>query len=375
MAAAARIAVVVGARPNFMKAGPVLDALRARGGFDVMLVNTGQHYDENMAGSFLRELGFPRPDADLGVGSASHGAQTAQVLQRFEEWLVEHRQDLVVVVGDVNSTVAAALASVKLSIPVAHVEAGLRSFDRGMPEELNRLATDALAALLFVTEPAGVENLRREGAREERIALVGNTMIDTLLRFRDAARARPLPGSWPARFRDGPFGVVTLHRPSNVDEEAPLRAIVGALRDVARELPLLWTIHPRTSGRLERFGLAQAVRGDPNLHAVPPLGYVEFMAAMARARLILTDSGGIQEEALVLKVPVVTLRENTERPVTIDCGGNVLAGNDPDRIRAGARAMLARDPASFRVPELWDGRAAQRIVARIERFLAEGGGL
>jgi len=372
-----RVTVVVGARPNFMKAGPVLHALKADrdgpgsgAGFDVKLVNTGQHYDERMAGSFLRELGFPQPDADLGVGSASHGKQTAQVLASMEEWLVAHPQELVIVVGDVNSTLAAALAAVKLKIPVAHVEAGLRSFDRDMPEELNRMATDAVASLLFVTEPAGVENLRREGARMDRVALVGNTMIDTLLRFRDVAARSPAPADWPKR-----FGVVTLHRPSNVDEEAPLRGILAALTSLSRELPLVWTVHPRTEKRLADFGLLAAARSTPGLQLVPPLGYVEFMAAMARSALILTDSGGVQEEALVLRVPVVTLRENTERPVTIECGGNVLAGNDPARIGASARSMLAKDPKSFRAPPLWDGRAAQRIVERIGAFFRAGASL
>ncbi len=353
-----------------MKAGPVLHALQRRGGFAVKLVNTGQHYDEKMAGSFLRDLGFPTPDADLGVGSASHGKQTAQVLALFEEWLVANPQELVLVVGDVNSTLAATLAAVKLGIPVAHVEAGLRSFDRGMPEELNRLATDALSSLLFVTEPSGVVNLRREGARMERVALVGNTMIDTLVKFRAIATERPRPADWPER-----YCLVTLHRPSNVDEEQPLRAILTALRAIAAELPLVWTVHPRTEKRLADFGLAETVRSDPRIKLMPPLGYVEFMAAMARARLILTDSGGVQEEALVLRVPVVTLRENTERPVTVECGGNVLAGNDAERIQSCARVMLAKDPATFRQPELWDGRAAERIVDQIERFFASGGGL
>jgi UDP-N-acetylglucosamine 2-epimerase (non-hydrolysing) len=376
VAARPRVTVVVGARPNFMKAGPVLHALKERraadgaAAYDVRLVNTGQHYDERMAGSFLRDLGFPAPDADLGVGSGSHGRQTAQVLQSFEEWLAANPQELVLVVGDVNSTVAAALAAVKLATPVAHVEAGLRSFDRTMPEELNRLATDAIASLLFVTEPAGVENLRREGARMDRVAFVGNTMIDTLLRFRDVAARSPLPANWPAR-----FGVVTLHRPSNVDQEEPLRAILGALTAIARDLPLVWTVHPRTEKRLAEFGLEAQARGCPGLILVPPLGYVEFLGAMARASLVLTDSGGVQEEALVLKVPVVTLRENTERPVTIACGGNVLAGNDPERIRSCARTMLARDPKSFRVPEKWDGQAASRIVERIDAFFRDGGGL
>jgi UDP-N-acetylglucosamine 2-epimerase (non-hydrolysing) len=365
-----RVAVVVGARPNFMKAAPVLHELGRRGGYALKLVNTGQHYDERMAGSFLRDLGFPQPDADLGVGSASHGRQTGEVVRLFEEWLLANPQQLVVVVGDVNSTAAAALAAVKIPVPVAHVEAGLRSFDRTMPEELNRLVTDALSSLLFVTERSGVENLRREGARMERVALVGNTMIDTLHRFRDAALRAPAPAGRPRR-----YGVVTLHRPSNVDEKPALEGIVAALGELALELPLLWPIHPRTERRLADFGLAARVAASTGLQLVPPMGYVEFLAAMARAALVLTDSGGIQEEALVLKVPAVTLRENTERPVTLECGGNLLVGSEPARIRDGARAMLAKDPKSFRTPELWDGQAAPRIADRIDRFFAEGGGL
>jgi UDP-N-acetylglucosamine 2-epimerase (non-hydrolysing) len=365
-----RIAIVVGARPNFMKAAPVLRELTKRSRSSVRLVNTGQHYDEAMAGSFLRDLGFPIPDVDLGVGSGSHARQTAEAMHRFEEWLESRRQELVIVVGDVNSTVATALTAVKLHVPVAHVEAGLRSFDRTMPEEINRLTTDAVSSLLFVTEPSGVENLRREGARMERVALVGNTMIDTLERFRERARARPPPAGWPAR-----YGVVTLHRPANVDRRETLAGIVEALAAIARDLPLVWPIHPRTAKHLDEFGLTRLLQSAPQLQLVSPLGYVDFLAAMTRAALILTDSGGIQEEALVLRVPVVTLRENTERPVTIECGGNALAGSDPRRILAAAREMLARDPAQFRTPELWDGRAAERIADRIELFFREGGGL
>jgi len=364
------VAIVVGARPNFMKAAPVLHELARRGGTTVQLVNTGQHYDESMAGSFLRDLGFPRPDVDLEVGSASHAGQTGEAMRRIEEWLVAHPQQLVVVVGDVNSTLAAALAAVKLGIPVAHVEAGLRSLDRTMPEEINRLATDAVSSLLFCTEKAGVEHLRREGARMDRVELVGNTMIDTLEKFRAAAGSRANPAGWPSR-----YGVVTLHRPSNVDEPRALAGITGALIDLSRELPLVWPIHPRSRRRLDESGLAGKVAAARGITLVEPLAYVEFLAAMSRAALILTDSGGVQEEALVLKVPVVTLRENTERPVTIECGGNVLAGNDPKRVLDGARTMLARDPVTFCAPELWDGKAAPRIADRIERFFAEGGGL
>jgi len=365
-----RVAVVVGARPNFMKAAPVLHELARRPGYVVRLVNTGQHYDERMAGAFLRDLGFPRPDADLGVGSASHGRQTGEVVRLFEEWLLANPQELVVVVGDVNSTAAAALAAIKIPVPVAHVEAGLRSFDLTMPEEHNRRVTDAVSSLLFVTERSGVENLRREGARMERVALVGNTMIDTLHRFRDAALRAPPPAGRPRR-----YGVVTLHRPSNVDRKPELAGILDALGDLSRELPLIWPIHPRTQQRIAEFGLSARRTASDGLELVAPMGYVEFLAAMARAELVLTDSGGVQEEALVLKVPAVTLRENTERPVTLECGGNLLVGSDPARIRDGARAMLAKEKASFRTPELWDGQAALRIADRVDRFFDEGGGL
>ncbi len=360
------VIAVVGARPNFMKAWPVVRSLEARG-VEVALCHTGQHYDDRMAGSFFRELGMRAPDVDLEVGSGSHAAQTALVLQRFEEVLRARRAELVIVVGDVNSTAACALAAVKLHVPVAHVEAGLRSRDRSMPEEINRLVTDVISSMLFVTEPSGVANLRAEGIAAERVHHVGNTMIDSLLRSRSAALERPLPAGAPER-----FGVLTLHRPSNVDDRATLAAILDALEDVSRELPLVWPLHPRAERRLVEFGLLERVRACETLVVSPPSGYLDFLGAVARAALVLTDSGGIQEEALVLKVPVVTLRENTERPITVDCGGNLLAGSDPDRIRAAAREMLTRDRSSFRVPPLWDGRAGERIAEIVARELERG---
>ncbi len=357
----------MGARPNFMKAWPVVTALEARG-VDVTLVHTGQHYDESMAGAFFRELGMRSPDVDLEVGSGSHAEQTGEVMRRFETALDANPTELVVVVGDVNSTAACALTAVKQHVPVAHVEAGLRSGDRRMPEEINRLVTDAVSSLLFVTEPAGIVNLRAEGVADGRVHHVGNTMIDSLLASRDAALARPLPDGVPER-----FGAVTLHRPSNVDDGRTLAGILAALESIASELPLVWPIHPRTEKRLVELDLLERVRACDGLITSPPAGYLDFLGVMARAALILTDSGGIQEEALVLKVPVVTLRENTERPVTVECGGNVLAGSDPDAIRAAASEMRARDPASFRMPELWDGRAGERVaeivVAALERGL------
>ena len=361
-----KVTVVVGARPNFMKAAPVISALKRRDGIDVEVVHTGQHYDERMSDAFFRDLGIPEPTANLAVGSQSHARQTAEVLTRFEEFLRNTRSDLAVVAGDVNSTIAAALAAVKLLVPVAHIEAGLRSFDRTMPEEINRILTDSISALLFVTEPSGLRHLQREGIPAERVHYVGNSMIDTLLRMKDRALGMPLPPGIQA-----PFGVMTLHRPSNVDSPAVLAGILDALAGLCRDLPLLWPIHPRSEKNLEEFGLIGRARGIPRLHLLPPCGYLEFLAMMARARLILTDSGGIQEEALVLRVPVITLRDNTERPITVECGGNLLCGSEPSRIRAAARTMMDLDPAEFRIPEGWDGRAGERIADVIARFLKD----
>lgn len=361
-----RVTVVVGARPNFMKAAPVLRALDQRPAFHTTLVHTGQHYDENMSAAFLRDLDLRAPDVCFEVGSGSHARQTAEVLTRSEQFLEQNPQDLVVVCGDVNSTLAAALAAVKLKVPVAHVEAGLRSGDRRMPEEINRRVTDSVAALCFVTEPAGVAHLQEEGVEPRRIKFVGNTMIDTLLHSRDRALARPLPEGLPPR-----FGVVTLHRPSNVDDRGVLAGILGALESVQRSLPLCWPVHPRTRKRLAEFGLEEEALA-LGLRLLPPAGYLDFLGLVARASLVLTDSGGIQEEALVLRVPVVTLRDSTERPSTIDCGGNVLAGANPASIRTAAASMLARDPGTFQVPELWDGQAGQRIAEAVQAFLQQG---
>ena len=366
----AHIAIVVGARPNFMKAAPILHALRAFDHVTVSLVHTGQHYDEGMSGSFLRDLDLQAPGTNLGVGSGSHGRQTGEVLARFEAFLEESPQDLVIVVGDVNSTLAAALAAIKRHIPVAHVEAGLRSGDRSMPEEINRLATDAISSLLFVTEPSGMHNLANEGVPDDRRFLVGNTMIDTLLKFAPRARALPQKADLPER-----YGVLTLHRPSNVDDEQTLVGILDALEHISKDLPLLWPIHPRTENRLREFGLMERVEDAVQAGAIlrfPPQGYVDFLAWNAGATLILTDSGGIQEEALVLRVPVVTLRENTERPVTVDAGSNLLAGSDKDRILKAAEIMLARDPQTFAIPPEWDGRSGERIAQILVDRLAAG---
>jgi UDP-N-acetylglucosamine 2-epimerase (non-hydrolysing) len=350
-----QILSVVGARPNFMKIAPLLWEMKRRPGIEIYLVHTGQHYDERMSKLFFEELHIPRPDIDLEVGSATHAVQTAEVMKRFEPVLLEREPDVLLVVGDVNSTLACALTAVKLEIPVAHVEAGLRSFDRSMPEEINRLLTDAVSEWLFVTERSGVENLRREGIRPERVHLVGNVMIDTLLACRERSERSPILEQLgvPA----GQYTVVTLHRPTNVDDPSVLAGLMTALNRIHEELPIIFPVHPRT-----RKALAGHAAADAGLILIEPLGYLDFLKLLAHARLVLTDSGGIQEETTVLGVPCLTLRENTERPVTTEQGTNVLVGLKPDRIVDAARRVLHDPPRDRRVPELWDGRAAVRIV-------------
>jgi UDP-N-acetylglucosamine 2-epimerase (non-hydrolysing) len=351
-----RIIAVAGARPNFMKIAPLMWEIQRRTSIDAYLVHTGQHYDERMSRLFFEELKIPRPDIDLGVGSASHAVQTAEVMRRFEPVVLEQKPDAVVVVGDVNSTIACALTAVKLGVSVAHVEAGLRSFDRTMPEEINRILTDAISQWLFVTEPSGVANLRREGVGEERIHLVGNVMIDTLLACRDLCRRSTILNGLGLEGR--PFGVLTLHRPANVDDRAVLGGLLDAIGRLQRELPIVFPVHPRTRKALEGLDLA-AMAG---LIVVDPLGYLDFMSLLSTARLVLTDSGGVQEETTVLGIPCLTLRNNTERPITIEQGTNTLVGLDPERIVATAHRLLAEPPRDRRIPDLWDGRAAERIV-------------
>lgn len=344
---------IIGARPNFMKAGPVVAALEALSRRP-LLVHTGQHYDHAMSEVFFEQLGLPQPDLNLGVGSGSHAQQTAALMLALERVFVEHRPRRVVVYGDVNSTVAAALVASKLDIQVGHVEAGLRSFDRTMPEEVNRVVTDVLSSLHFVTSPEAVDQLAAEGIPPEGVHFVGNPMIDTLLRFRDTldilgARTRH---GLPAR-----YAVATVHRPSNVDDLAVAKGVVTGLSHVAARLPIILPLHPRGRETLTEAGLMDV----PGIDVVEPLGYLEFMALVAGASLILTDSGGIQEETTVLGIPCLTLRENTERPITLTMGTNVLVGSDPDRIAAAAEEALANPPPG-RVPPLWDGNAGERIA-------------
>ena len=358
---------VVGARPNFMKVAPIVEAMRGRAAeFAPLVVHTGQHYDERMSDAFFRDLGLPRPDVHLGVGSASHAQQTAAVMQRFEPVVLDERPDWVLVVGDVNSTLACALVCSKLGVPVAHVEAGLRSRDRAMPEEINRLLTDQLADLLLTPSADADRNLLAEGIAPERVRLVGNVMIDSLLKHLAAAEASRVREELGLGGLD--YAVVTLHRPSNVDDPEVLRRILSALARVGRLLPVVFPVHPRTRRQLEEFGLAGGGEPRGGLRLVEPLGYLDFLRLYSGARLVLTDSGGIQEETTALGIPCLTLRENTERPVTVEMGTNRVVGTDAERIVSEAEAALARGRAGARVPPLWDGRAAGRVLdALLER--------
>jgi UDP-N-acetylglucosamine 2-epimerase (non-hydrolysing) len=354
------VACVVGARPNFIKMAALIEEARRRPAVAATLIHTGQHFSPEMSQALFDDLELPAPDRHLGAGGGTQAEQTAEIMVRLERVFTETRPDLVLVVGDVNSTLAAALVASKMAIPIAHVEAGLRSRDRAMPEEINRLVTDVLADYLFVTEPSGVENLRAEGIPAGRVFFTGNVMIDTLLRFRDkAARSDVLERLGVA---EKSYALVTLHRPSNVDSAERLAEMAAALRSIRELLPVVFPAHPRTRANLERFGIAC-----DGLLLTPPLGYLDFLKLMASARLVLTDSGGIQEETTILQVPCLTLRENTERPVTIAMGTNRLAGTAPEKIVAAAREALEAPAATSRAPELWDGRAAARIWDVLEK--------
>jgi UDP-N-acetylglucosamine 2-epimerase (non-hydrolysing) len=363
-----RIFNVVGARPNFVKIAPLIREMRRRPSIVPVLVHTGQHYDEALSKQFFVDLEIPPPDFNLDVGSGSHAVQTAEVMKRLEPILDASRPDLVLVVGDVNSTLAAALTAVKLEIAVAHVEAGLRSFDRRMPEEVNRLLTDALAEYLFVTEESGRENLLREGVAPEKIHFVGNVMIDALEAFR-SKWAEVAIFDQLALDASQPYALLTLHRPSNVDNSPDLMSLVDALEELARHLPILFPMHPRVRQRLLREGQIFRTTLDPGapfhnkgITYLDPLGYLDFIALMSRARLVLTDSGGIQEETTILGIPCLTLRDTTERPVTVTHGTNRVIGTDPSRIVNEALWTLDHPPRPNGSPRLWDGRASERIV-------------
>lgn len=359
-----RIACIVGARPNFMKIAPLMRVFRsAPETFDARLVHTGQHYDEAMKASFFRQLQIPEPDIDLEVGSGSHAQQTAEIMRRFEPVLDRLAPDVVLVVGDVNSTIACALVASKKGVAVVHVEAGLRSWDRDMPEEINRVLTDQISDLLFTTEPDGEANLLREGVAAEKIRFVGNVMIDTLLANKERAiPAEETLGSIPDFAGDASnFGLLTLHRPSNVDDPVVLRRLLQTLTALSERLPLVFPIHPRTRARVEEAGLAPAL-GASRIALSEPLGYLHLLGLMSRARLVLTDSGGLQEETTALGVPCITLRENTERPITVSEGTNTVVGTDAQRIVECFDDVLRTGGKGGRVPALWDGRAAERIA-------------
>jgi UDP-N-acetylglucosamine 2-epimerase (non-hydrolysing) len=357
----ATILNVCGARPNFMKIAPLMRAYRAHPALRPLLIHTGQHYDKNMSDLFFSQLQIPEPDVNLEVGSGSHAVQTAQIMQRFEPIVLEHKPKWIVVVGDVNSTIACGLVGVKLGVKLAHVEAGLRSFDREMPEEINRLLTDAISDLLFVSEPSGVENLRREGVPEEKIHFVGNVMIDTLKACRDQAERSPILEQLGLKKRG--YNVCTLHRPSNVDDPQTLGQIAAALDEIQQDLPVVFPMHPRTKANLGRLGLAERFAKMAGLKMVEPLGYLDFMKLTANAAVVLTDSGGIQEETTILGVACLTIRDNTERPVTLSSGTNQLVGTSPARILRAYRQARGEAAQTPRAPDKWDGQAAERIAA------------
>ncbi len=368
------LACVVGARPNYMKMAPLVRAFAACASLPgAVLVHTGQHYDVAMNERLFGGLGLPEPDLNLEVGSGTHAAQTAEIMRRFEPVVDELQPSCVIVVGDVNSTLACSLVAAKKRTPVVHVEAGLRSFDRDMPEEINRVLTDQIADVLYITERSAAANLAREGIAAERVHFVGNVMIDSLLHHRERAIAPrdtlAREGADPALVAGATgFGVVTLHRPSNVDEPTALASALGILADVAKRLPLVWPVHPRTRANIDRHGLAAMLAGAP-IALLPPQGYLEMLGLLAHARAVVTDSGGIQEETTALGVPCLTMRENTERPITVEQGTNIVVGRDRARVLACVDDIVATGGKRGRVPELWDGHAADRIAAHLAAWL------
>lgn len=367
---------VVGARPNFMKMAPILRAMAAHAPpLQVLLVHTGQHYDKDMSDRLFEDLNLPRPDVNLEVGSGTHAIQTAEVMRRFEPIVDAHMPSCVAVVGDVNSTLACSLVAVKKCVPVVHIEAGLRSYDRAMPEEINRILTDQISDRLYTTERTAEDNLTREGIPSNRVCFAGNVMIDSVIFGR--ANARSAKDTLQACKIDPlilghPFGygVVTLHRPSNVDRPETLRALLGVLGEVAACLPLVFALHPRTRNNIERYGLMDLI--DPErMVLLPPQGYLEMLGLLAGATVVLTDSGGLQEETTALGVPCLTLRENTERPITVEQGTNILVGRDRDAILGAVQEILVGNGKRGRVPELWDGHAAERITADLYQWLKQ----
>ncbi len=359
-----KIINVVGARPNFMKIAPIIDAMnRYPDRISHILLHTGQHYDEKMSQVFFEELGMPKPDIDLGIGSGSHAEQTARIMVEFEKVCIKEHPDLVIVVGDVNSTMACTITAKKLGIRVAHVEAGLRSRDMSMPEEINRLCTDVLCDALFITDYMAGENLKNEGVAQEKIYFVGNVMIDTLLKHKEMAEKLVLRKN--LGLETGHYATLTLHRPSNVDDKETLVEILEALTEIARDLPIVFPIHPRTRKMVSEFGLDRFFTTGTNVEGIwitSPLGYLEFLHLNMGAKMVLTDSGGLQEETTVLGIPCITLRHNTERPITCEEGTNVVVGNSRKKILEAAHQVMSGQFKGGKTPEKWDGKAAERIV-------------
>lgn len=355
-----KIINVVGARPNFMKIAPIQRVMDTKSDIETVLVHTGQHYDEKMSKLFFTDLQLPEPDVYLNVGSASHAVQTARIMIEFEQVMLKEKPDLVIVVGDVNSTAACSLVASKLHTKVAHVEAGLRSFDRRMPEEINRMVTDAISDFLFVTEQSGLDNLKNEGIGDSKVHFVGNCMIDSLVHFLDKAKSSKIKND--LHVETGNYVLVTMHRPSNVDVKENFSRLMDAFNQIQRDIPIVFPIHPRSRKMIREFGLEEKVKGMKNLTLLDPLGYLDFLNLMQHAKLLLTDSGGIQEETTYLGIPCITMRENTERPVTIDVGTNVLVGSDMDKILRETKQIISGNGKNGRIPDLWDGHAAERIV-------------
>lgn len=369
-----KIVNIVGARPNFMKIAPLMRAYKQyNDSINPVLVHTGQHYDETMSKTFFEQLDIPRPDINLGVGSGSHAEQTAKIMMSFEKLIKDEKPDIVLVVGDVNSTMACTITAAKFGIKTVHVEAGLRSFDMTMPEEINRKVTDSICDYLFTTEESANKNLRNEGVKEERIFFVGNVMIDTLAYYLDKIKDMPLPFRGLTQNNstdiDGivekNYATLTMHRPSNVDDRSVLEGIFFALEKIQKDIPIVFPMHPRTRKNIDHFGLSGKVSGMRNLIITEPIGYFEFLRLNKTAKFILTDSGGLQEETTYLRIPCLTLRENTERPVTIDVGTNVLVGSDPNTILDEYGKIMNGNFKKGRTPFLWDGHAAERIVEQL----------
>lgn len=356
---------IVGARPNFMKIAPIVREMARRADeFEPLIVHTGQHYDEAMSDSFFRDLGIPKPNYHLEIGSASHAVQTAKIMIAFEPIVLEEKPDWVLVVGDVNSTIACAIVCAKLGVKIAHVEAGLRSRDRAMPEEINRILTDSISDLLLTTSQDADVNLKHEGVPDEKVKFVGNVMIDSL--FYNLEKAKALKTKDELGLTANEYAVLTLHRPSNVDDEAILGPMLDALCEISKRIPIVFPVHPRTRANIGKFGFADRV-AQSNIKLIEPLGYLDFMNVYSGARLVLTDSGGLQEETTALGIPCLTLRENTERPITIELGTNVLVGTDPEKIKAAANEILdGGSKKETKIPPLWDGRAAERICDALQ---------